>query len=217
MTEAQRLKEEARLKEMWKLEEEHADISFIAGVDEAGRGPLAGPVVAGAAPFFPQQTFFFFFDSKKMTEKRREALFLEIKENAIAYGIGIVSPERIDEINILQATYEAMRLAIEEMEKNFSITPSLLLNDAVRIPMVDIPQIPIVHGDAKSLSIAAASVLAKVSRDHIMLDYAKEYPEYGFEKHKGYGTKAHTEAILAYGPCPIHRRSFLKKLYAGQS
>ena len=108
-------------------------------------------------------------------------------------------------------------MAIEEMEKNFSITPSLLLNDAVRIPLVDIPQIPIVHGDAKSLSIAAASVLAKVSRDHLMLDYAKEYPEYGFEKHKGYGTKAHTEAILEHGPCPIHRRSFLKKLYAGQS
>ena len=152
-----------------------------------------------------------------MTEKRREALFLEIKEKAIAYGIGIVSPERIDEINILQATYEAMRLAIEEMKKNFSITPSLLLNDAVRIPLVDIPQIPIVHGDAKSLSIAAASVLAKVSRDHLMLDYAREYPEYGFEKHKGYGTKAHTEAILEYGSCPIHRRSFLKKLYAGKS
>ena len=125
--------------------------------------------------------------------------------------------ERIDEINILQATYEAMRMAIEEMEKNFSITPSLLLNDAVRIPLVDIPQIPIVHGDAKSLSIAAASVLAKVSRDHLMLDYAKEYPEYGFDKHKGYGTKAHTEAILEHDPCPIHRRSFLKKLYAGQS
>jgi ribonuclease HII len=151
-----------------------------------------------------------------MTEKRREVLFLEIKENAIAYGIGIVSPERIDEINILQATYEAMRMAIEEMEKNFSITPSLLLNDAVRIPLVDIPQVPIVHGDAKSLSIAAASVLAKVSRDHLMLDYAKEFPEYGFEKHKGYGTKAHTEAILEHGPCPIHRRSFLKKLYAGK-
>ena len=217
MTEAQRLKEEARLKEMWKLEEEHADISFIAGVDEAGRGPLAGPVVAATAILPKEHLFYFLNEAKKMTEKRREALVLEIKENAIAYGIGIVSPERIDEINILQATYEAMRLAIEEMEKNFSIIPSLMLNDAVRIPMVDIPQIPIVHGDAKSLSIAAASVLAKVSRDHLMLDYAREYPEYGFEKHKGYGTKAHTEAILEYGPCPIHRRSFLKKLYAGES
>ena len=209
MTEAQRLKEEVRLKEMWQLEEEHAHLPYIAGVDEAGRGPLAGPVVAATAILPKEHLFYFLNDSKKMTEKRREALFLEIKENAIAYGIGIVSPERIDEINILQATYEAMRLAIEEMEKNFSIIPSLLLNDAVRIPMVDIPQIPIVHGDAKSLST--------VSRDHLMLDYAKEYPESGFEKHKGYGTKAHTEAILAYGPCPIHRRSFLKKLYAGQS
>ena len=213
MTEAQRLKEEARLKEMWKLEEEHTHLPFIAGVDEAGRGPLAGPVVAATAILPKDHLFYFLNDSKKI----REALFLEIKENAIAYGIGIVSPERIDEINILQATYEAMRLAIEEMEKNYSIIPSLLLNDAVRIPMVDIPQIPIVHGDAKSLSIAAASVLAKVSRDHLMLDYAREYPEYGFEKHKGYGTKAHTEAILEHGPCPIHRRSFLKKLYAGQS
>ena len=217
MTEAQRLKEEARLKEMWQLEEEHAHLPYIAGVDEAGRGPLAGPVVAATAILPQNHHFYFLNDSKKMTEKRREVLFLEIKENAIAYGIGIVSPEIIDEINILQATYEAMRMAIEEMEKNFSITPSLLLNDAVRIPLVDIPQIPIVHGDAKSLSIAAASVLAKVSRDHLMLDYAKEYPEYGFDKHKGYGTKAHTEAILEHGPCPIHRRSFLKKLYAGQS
>ena len=217
MTEAQRLKEEARLKEMWQLEEEHAHLPYLAGVDEAGRGPLAGPVVAATAILPKDHLFYYLNDSKKMTEKRREALFLEIKEKAIAYGIGIVSPERIDEINILQATYEAMRMAIEEMEKNFSITPSLLLNDAVRIPLVDIPQIPIVHGDAKSLSIAAASVLAKVSRDHLMLDYAKEYPEYGFEKHKGYGTKAHTEAILEHGPCPIHRRSFLKKLYAGES
>ena len=217
MTEAQRLKEEARLKAMWQLEEEHAYLPYIAGVDEAGRGPLAGPVVAATAILPQNHHFYFLNDSKKMTEKRREVLFLEIKENAIAYGIGIVSPERIDEINILQATYEAMRMAVEEMEKNFSITPSLLLNDAVRIPLVDIPQIPIVHGDAKSLSIAAASVLAKVSRDHLMLDYAKEYPEYGFDKHKGYGTKAHTEAILEHGPCPIHRRSFLKKLYAGQS
>ena len=217
MTDAQRLKEEARLKAMWQLEEEHADLPYLAGVDEAGRGPLAGPVVAATAILPKDHLFYYLNDSKKMTEKRREALFLEIKEKAIAYGIGIVSPERIDEINILQATYEAMRLAIEEMKKNFSITPSLLLNDAVRIPLVDIPQIPIVHGDAKSLSIAAASVLAKVTRDHIMLDYAKEYSEYGFEKHKGYGTKTHTEAILEHGPCPIHRRSFLKKLYAGQS
>ena len=217
MTDKSREREELRLEEMRKEEKAHLSESPIAGVDEAGRGPLAGPVVAACAVIPLDYPFYYLNDSKKMTEKRREALFLEIKENAIAYGIGIVSPERIDEINILQATYEAMRLAIEEMEKNYSIIPSLLLNDAVRIPLVDIPQIPIVHGDAKSLSIAAASVLAKVSRDHLMLDYAREYPEYGFEKHKGYGTKAHTEAILEYGSCPIHRRSFLKKLYAGKS
>ena len=214
MTEAQRLKEEVRLKEMWQLEEEHAHLPYIAGVDEAGRGPLAGPVLAATAILPKNHHFYFLNDSKKMTEKRREALFLEIKENAIAYGIGIVSPERIDEINILQATYEAMRMAIEEMEKNFSITPSLLLNDAVRIPLVDIPQVPIVHGDAKSLSIAAASVLAKVTRDHIMLEFDEQYPEYGFKQHKGYGTKVHREAILTHGPCPIHRRSFLKNLYS---
>ena len=217
MTDKVREKEELRLEEMRKEERAVLELSPIAGVDEAGRGPLAGPVVAACAVIPLDYPFYYLNDSKKMSEKRREALFEELQKEAIAFGIGIVSPERIDEINILQATYEAMRLSIREMEKNFSIKPSILFNDAVTIPMVDIPQIPIVHGDAKSLSIAAASVLAKVSRDHLMLDYAKEYPEYGFEKHKGYGTKAHTEAILEHGPCPIHRRSFLKKLYAGES
>ena len=217
MTDKAREKEELRLEEMRKEERAVLNFSPIAGVDEAGRGPLAGPVVAACAVIPLDYPFYYLNDSKKMSEKRREALFEVLQKEAIAFGIGIVSPERIDEINILQATYEAMREALKDMERRFSLSPNILLNDAVTIPGIPIPQKAIVHGDAKSLSIAAASVLAKVSRDHIMLDYDKEYPEYGFEKHKGYGTKAHTEAILAYGPCPIHRRSFLKKLYAGQS
>ena len=138
-----------------------------------------------------------------------------LKKEAIAYGIGMVSPEEIDRINILQATYKAMRIALQNMKEQFSLVPRLLLNDAVTIPDVEIPQIPIIHGDARSLSIAAASVLAKVTRDHIMLSYDEKYPFYGFAKHKGYGTKAHREAILCYGPSPIHRSSFLKKLYQG--
>ena len=215
MTEAQRLKEEVRLKEMWQLEEEHAHLPYIAGVDEAGRGPLAGPVVAATAILPKEHLFYFLNDSKKMTEKRREELFLILKKEAIAYGIGIVSPEEIDRINILQATYKAMRIALQNMKEQFSLVPRLLLNDAVTIPDVEIPQIPIIHGDARSLSIAAASVLAKVTRDHIMLSYDEKYPLYGFAKHKGYGTKAHREAILCYGPSPIHRSSFLKKLYQG--
>ena len=217
MTDKAREKEELRLEEMRKEERAVLDLSPIAGVDEAGRGPLAGPVVAACAVIPLDYPFYYLNDSKKMSEKRREALFEILQKEAIAFGIGIVSPERIDEINILQATYEAMREALKDMEKRFSLSPKILLNDAVTIPGIPIPQKAIVHGDAKSLSIAAASVLAKVSRDHLMLDYAKEYSEYGFEKHKGYGTKAHTEAILEHGPCPIHRRSFLKKLYAGES
>ena len=215
MTEAQRLKEEVRLKEMWQLEEEHAHLPYIAGVDEAGRGPLAGPVVAATAILPKEHLFYFLNDSKKMTEKRREELFLILKKEAIAYGIGIVSPEEIDRINMLQATYKAMRIALQNMKEQFSLVPRLLFNDAVTIPDVEIAQIPIIHGDARSLSIAAASVLAKVTRDHIMLSYDEKYPLYGFAKHKGYGTKAHREAILCYGPSPIHRSSFLKKLYQG--
>ena len=214
MTDKVREKEELRLEEMRKEERTVLELSPIAGVDEAGRGPLAGPVVAACAVIPLDYPFYYLNDSKKMSEKRREALFEDLQKEAIAFGIGIVSPERIDEINILQATYEAMREALKDMEKRFSLSPRILLNDAVTIPGVQIPQKAIVHGDAKSLSIAAASVLAKVTRDHIMFKYDEQYPEYGFKQHKGYGTKVHREAILTHGPCPIHRRSFLKNLYS---
>lgn len=146
-------------------------------------------------------------DSKKLSESRREELFLEIKEKAIAWSVGIVGPERIDEINILQATYEAMRQAISKLDP----VPQVLLNDAVTIPGVAIPQVPIIKGDAKSVSIAAASILAKVTRDHMMEEYDKDYPEYGFAKHKGYGTPAHITALKEFGPTPIHRRTFITK------
>ena len=212
MTDKIKEKEEKRLEEMRKEERAVLELSPIAGVDEAGRGPLAGPVVAACAVIPLDYPFYYLNDSKKMSEKRRETLFEDLQKEAIAFGIGIVSPERIDEINILQATYEAMREALKDMEKRFSLSPNILLNDAVTIPGIPIPQKAIVHGDAKSLSIAAASVLAKVTRDHIMLEYDEKYPEYGFKQHKGYGTKFHREAILTHGPCPIHRRSFLKNL-----
>lgn len=214
MTDKAREKEELRLEEMRIEERTVLELSPIAGVDEAGRGPLAGPVVAACAVIPLDYPFYYLNDSKKMSEKRREALFEVLQKEAIAFGIGIVSPERIDEINILQATYEAMREALKDMEKRFSLSPKILLNDAVTIPGIPIPQKAIVHGDAKSLSIAAASVLAKVTRDHIMLEYDEKYPEYGFKQHKGYGTKVHREAILTHGPCLIHRRSFLKNLYS---
>ena len=214
MTDKAREKEELRLEEMRIEERTVLELSPIAGVDEAGRGPLAGPVVAACAVIPLDYPFYYLNDSKKMSEKRREALFEVLQKEAIAFGIGIVSPERIDEINILQATYEAMREALKDMEKHFLLSPKILLNDAVTIPGISIPQKAIVHGDAKSLSIAAASVLAKVTRDHIMLEYDEQYPKYGFKQHKGYGTKVHREAILTYGPCPIHRRSFLKNLYS---
>ena len=214
MTDKAREKEELRLEEMRIEERTVLELSPIAGVDEAGRGPLAGPVVAACAVIPLDYPFYYLNDSKKMSEKRREALFEVLQKEAVAFGIGIVSPERIDEINILQATYEAMREALKDMEKRFSLSPNILLNDAVTIPGIPIPQKAIVHGDAKSLSIAAASVLAKVTRDHIMLEYDEQYPKYGFKQHKGYGTKVHREAILTHGPCPIHRRSFLKNLYS---
>ena len=214
MTDKAREKEELRLEEMRKEERAVLNFSPIAGVDEAGRGPLAGPVVAACAVIPLDYPFYYLNDSKKMSEKRRESLFEDLQKEAIAFGIGIVSPERIDEINILQATYEAMREALKDMERRFSLSPNILLNDAVTIPGIPIPQKAIVHGDAKSLSIAAASVLAKVTRDHIMLEYDEKYPAYGFKQHKGYGTKVHREAILTHGPCPIHRRCFLKNLYS---
>lgn len=202
-------KELARLKQMREYEDMYAACTYICGIDEAGRGPLAGPVVAGAVILPADCQILYLNDSKKLSEKKREALFDEIKTKAISYGIGVVGPGRIDEINILQATYEAMRQAVGKL----SVTPELLLNDAVTIPGLDCMQVPIVKGDAKSVSIAAASILAKVTRDRMMVEYDRLFPEYGFAKHKGYGTAAHIQALKEHGPCPIHRRTFIKNFH----
>lgn len=204
-------KELARLKAMQEYEDTYAACTAICGVDEAGRGPLAGPVAAGAVILPKDCRILYLNDSKKLSEKRREELFLEIQEKAVAWKVGFAGPERIDEINILQATYEAMRQAVQGL----SVRPDLLLNDAVTIPGLGVMQVPIIRGDAKSVSVAAASILAKVTRDHLMLEYDRLYPEYGFAKHKGYGTAAHIAALKEYGPCPIHRRSFIKKFVSG--
>ena len=182
--------------------------SAVCGVDEAGRGPLAGPVVAAAVILAPGTQLPGVNDSKKLSEKKREQLFDYVRENALAYGIGEASEAEIDEINILNATFLAMRRAIENMDVNADFA----LIDGNRIQGLDIPAECVIGGDAKVLSIAAASILAKVTRDRKMRQLAEEYPQYGFEKHKGYGTKAHYAAIEQYGVCPIHRRSFLKKV-----
>ena len=207
-------KELARLAAMHEYENAHADVRFIDGIDEAGRGPLAGPVVAACCILPKDAVILYLKDSKKVTALRREALLPEIKEKAIAYGIGIVDEKRIDEINILQADYEAMRIAVQKTSamlqaKGLADAPGLLLNDAVTIPGVEIPQESIIKGDAKSVSIAAASILAKVTRDQLMEAYDAQYPEYGFARNKGYGTKEHIEALKRLGPCPIHRHSFI--------
>ena len=180
----------------------------ICGVDEAGRGPLAGPVYAAAVVLKRGQVIEGVNDSKKLSAKKREELSREIHAQALAIGIGLSTQERIDEINILQATYEAMRKAVASL----SVTPSLLLNDAVTIPEVDIPQVAIVKGDARSISIGAASIVAKVYRDKMMEEYDSMYPGYGFASNKGYGSKEHIEALHRLGPCPLHRRSFLKSI-----
>lgn len=198
--------ERERLELMKEYEYTYAACESICGIDEAGRGPLAGPVVAGAVVLPKDCEILFLNDSKKLSEKRREELFLEIQEKAVTWSVGVVEPGVIDEINILQATYEAMRRAIGGLSE----VPDILLNDAVTIPGVEIMQVPIIKGDAKSVSIAAASILAKVTRDHMMAEYDTLFPEYGFAKHKGYGTAAHIGAIKEFGPCPIHRRTFIK-------
>lgn len=198
-----------RLKKMREYEHQYEAYTYICGIDEAGRGPLAGPVTAGAVVLPRDCRILYLNDSKKISEKRREELFLEIQEKAITYGVGIVSPGVIDEINILMATYEAMRQAVSKL----SVAPEIFLNDAVIIPGIDVSnQVKIIKGDTKSVSIAAASIMAKVTRDHMMIEYDKIYPQYGFAKHKGYGTKAHMDAIREFGMCPIHRRSFLTKM-----
>lgn len=198
-------KERERLEAMSVYEKQYASCLAICGIDEVGRGPLAGPVVAGAV-ILPRDTEILYLnDSKKLSEKKREALYDEIMEKAVAVGIGMDSPARIDEINILQATYEAMRMAIDKLQ----VRPDLLLNDAVTIPGVEISQVPIVKGDAKSISIAAASIVAKVTRDRMMKEYEEIFPGYDFASNKGYGTKAHIQALKTLGPCVIHRRSFI--------
>ena len=199
-------KELERTEAMSVYEKEHSDCQYICGIDEVGRGPFAGPVVAGAVILPKDDPILYLNDSKKLSEKKREALYDEIMERAVATGIGVVSPARIDEINILQATYEAMREAVSKLEP----VPQILLNDAVTIPDVTIPQVPIIKGDAKSISIAAASIVAKVTRDRMMVEYDKVMPEYGFASNKGYGAAAHIEALKKYGPSPIRRATFIK-------
>ena len=199
-------REKARIEELWKYEREYASYGYICGIDEVGRGPLAGPVVAGAVILPKDCDILYINDSKKLSEKKREELYEVIMEKALAVGLGYATPERIDEINILQATYEAMREAISKL----TISPDILLNDAVTIPGIECRQIPIIKGDAKSISIGAASIIAKVTRDRLMVDYDSIYPEYGFASNKGYGASVHIEALKKYGPTPIHRKSFIK-------
>lgn len=204
-------KERERLYRMGEFERKYGHLKYLCGVDEAGRGPLAGPVVAGAVILPPGCQILYLDDSKKLSAKRREELYPVIFREAVAVGVGYASPARIDEINILQATYEAMREAVGKLR----VKPQLILNDAVKIPQVAIRQVSIIHGDARSLSIAAASVVAKVTRDRLMVEYDKEMPQYGFASHKGYGSAAHLEVLRKYGPSPIHRKSFLKNLPCG--
>ena len=197
--------EKQRIWELGEFERKYADCGYVCGIDEVGRGPFAGPVVACAVILPKDCNILYINDSKKVPEAKREELYDIIMEQALAVGIGMVGPGRIDEINILQATYEAMREAIS----NLSIKPDILLNDAVTIPGVDIRQVPIIKGDAKSISIGAASIVAKVTRDRLMREYDEIFPEYGFASNKGYGSEMHREALQKYGPTPIHRVSFI--------
>ena len=211
MTKAERIKKEKRmLQEMQQYERElyAQGARTIAGIDEVGRGPLAGPVVAAAVILPEDFDLLGVNDSKKLSEKRREELFLQIKEKAVAWAIGMADSRVIDEINILQATKQAMAEAVGSL----SVKPDHLLIDAVKLEGIAIPQTSIIKGDEKSVSVAAASILAKVTRDHMMVEYAEVFPGYAFEKNKGYGTKAHYEGIEARGICPIHRKTFLKKI-----
>ncbi len=192
----------------WKMsayEREYADFQYICGIDEVGRGPLAGPVVAGAVILPKDCDILYLNDSKQLSAKKREELYDIIIEKAVSVGLGFVGPERIDEINILQATYEAMRQAVGKL----SVQPDILLNDAVTIPEITIRQVPIIKGDAKSISIAAASIVAKVTRDRLMEQYDSVLPGYGFAANKGYGSSEHIAALKRLGPSPIHRKTFI--------
>ena len=195
-----------RTEKMYSFENEYSSYQYICGIDEVGRGPLAGPVVAAAVILPKDHKLLYLNDSKQLTAKKREELSDIIYEEAVAVSIGEISYTRIDEINILQATYEAMRYAVH----NLSVSPDILLNDAVTIPGLSMKQVPIIKGDAKSASIAAASIVAKVYRDRLMVKYDETYPGYGFADNKGYGSQAHIEAIKKFGPTPIHRMSFIQ-------
>lgn len=198
--------EVSRSYEMFRYEREYCECEYICGIDEVGRGPLAGPVVACAVVLPKDCDILYLNDSKKVSENKREELYVEIMEKAISVGIGIISPYRIDEINILNATYEAMGIAIEEL----SVKPEVFLNDAVTIPGVEGKQVAIIKGDTKSATIAAASIVAKVTRDRLMVEYDEVLEGYGFAKNKGYGSEQHIQALNKLGPTPIHRYSFIK-------
>lgn len=196
----------ARTEMMKKYENEFPQMAYIAGIDEVGRGPLAGPVVTAAVILPKDCNILYINDSKKLSEKKREALYDIIMKEAVAVSLGIEDVATIDDINILQATLKAMKKSIDSLD----VKPDLILADAVEIPDVDIPQLSIIKGDAKSISIAAASIIAKVTRDRMMVQYDELFPEYGFAGNKGYGAQVHIEAIKEHGPCPIHRRTFIK-------
>jgi len=198
--------ERERIEKLKEFENKYwTEHNYIGGIDEVGRGPLAGPVVTACVVLPKDCSILYINDSKKLSAAKREELYEIIMTEAVSVGIGAASEKRIDEINILQATYEAMRQAISEL----SVEPEILLNDAVTIPQVTIPQVPIIKGDAKSISIGAASIIAKVTRDRLMVEYDKIYPEYNFASNKGYGSAEHITALKKYGPCPIHRKSFI--------
>lgn len=197
--------EKLRMEHMMEYERKYEHLGYLCGIDEVGRGPLAGPVVACAVILPKDHEILYLNDSKKLSAKKREELYEVIQKEAVSIGVGMASPARIDEINILQATYEAMRQAVSKL----SVCPQLLLNDAVTIPQIEIPQVPVIKGDAKSASIAAASIVAKVTRDRLMVEYDKAMPGYGFASNKGYGSSEHIEALKKYGPSPIHRASFI--------
>ena len=210
MTEKALEKERTRLALLKDFDQMQARGLRPAGLDEAGRGPLFGPVVAAAVVLNPEKEILYINDSKKLSEKRREAVYPQIMEKALGVGVGIVSPARIDEINILQATYEAMKQALASLPA--SCGHGILLLDALTLPDINMPQVPIIKGDGKSLSIAAASIVAKVTRDRLMAQAEERYPGYGLAQHKGYGTAAHMEALRRLGPTPEHRKSFIKKI-----
>lgn len=198
-------KERIRTEGLMIYERQYAELGFLCGIDEVGRGPLAGPVCAAAVILPKDHPVLYLNDSKKLSEKKREELFEVLQKEAVSIGVAFESPEVIDRINILQATYSAMRKAVAQLDPQ----PDGTLNDAVTIPGLAVRQVPIIKGDAKSVSIAAASIIAKVTRDRLMEEYDAVYPQYHFAKNKGYGTAEHIAALREYGPCPIHRRSFI--------